>query len=157
MPGTTRIHNIICFQLRMLLEQLLKGKGYEMYSESVKVQIIPGRNYAYPDLIVTNDPRDLTGEDVYLVKHPIAIFEVLSKNTRMVDQVDKFIRYQNIDSLRDYVLVDSEQPWVEVRSKMPDGQWEAAAYGPSSDAVVLPSLGVKLSFADIYPGTTIIG
>lgn len=39
MPGTTRIHNTICFLIRTLLFQLLKGKDYLVFSENIKVQI----------------------------------------------------------------------------------------------------------------------
>jgi Uma2 family endonuclease len=153
-PGTTRFHNIIFMNnLAYLMRLLLHPDQSNFFQENVKVQIIPRRNYAYPDLAVTKETRDLMGEDAYFVEHPTATFEVLSKNSRIEDQADKFIRYQNIESLRDCVLVDSERQWVEVRSKTFEGQWEFAAYGPKDDKVAAPSLGIELPFSDIYQGT----
>lgn len=79
------------------------------FQENVKVPITHNRDYTYSDVVVTNDPRDLEGNDEYFVHHPCVIFEVVSKNSRLDDTVDKFIRYKNIESLRNYVLVDSEK------------------------------------------------
>ncbi len=152
MPGTTRIHNTICFLLRSLLVQLLKGKGYEVYTESVKVQITDSKDYTYPDVVVTNDANDLEVSNVYFIKHPCVIFEVISKTSRIEDAADKFIRYKNIESLQNYILVDSEKAWVEVRYKTPEGEWEANAYIISDEKFPVPALGVELKFEDVYEG-----
>lgn len=154
MPGTTRIHNTICLNIALLLRMLLKTRIYEIFQENVKVQIAPGKDYTYPDLVVTNDPRDLNGEDAYFIKHPCVIVEVISKSSRLEDSTDKFIRYQNIESLQNYILVDSEKPYVEVRYKTPNGAWEADAYLLSDGSFPVPALGLSLNFADVYEGVS---
>ncbi len=152
MPGTTRIHNTICFLLRSLLEQMLKGQQYQIYAESVKVQISPLKDYTYPDIVVTNDPIDLAGDDAYFIKQPCVIFEVISKNSRIDDSVDEFIRYKKIESLQNYILVDSEKLWVEVRYKTPEGAWESNTFQLPDEQFPIPILGISLNFSDVYNG-----
>lgn len=150
MPGTTDHHNHICQNLSFALRLLLKKLGFRIFVEGVKVQISHQRDYTYPDVFVTSDPRDL--EDRYIKKHPSVIFEVISKTSRLDDAVDKFIRYKNIESLQNYILVDSEKQWVEVRIKLENGSWEASTYLPSDERFPVPALGVDLTFEAVYEG-----
>jgi len=150
MPGTTDYHNQICQNLSFLLRMLLKMQGFRIFVEGVKVQITSQRDYTYPDVFVTSDPRDL--EDRYIKKHPSVIFEVMSKTSRIEDSADKFIRYKNIESLRNYILVDSEKQLVEVRVKVENGEWESETYLPSSARFPVPALGIELNFEEVYEG-----
>lgn len=148
MPGTTDDHNDICFNIKSALKQILKG--LRVYTESVKAQIRDKRDYTYPDVMVASDPRDF--EDKYIKKYPSVIFEVISKTSRIEDSADKFIRYKNIESLQNYILVDSEKAWVEVRYKTPEGEWEANTYLISDEKFPVPALGVELKFEEVYEG-----
>lgn len=148
MPGTTTDHNDICYNIKNALKQIIKN--LRVYTESVKAQITSERDYTYPDVMVVSDPRDF--ESPYIKKYPPVIFEVISKTSRLDDAVDKFIRYKNIESLQNYILVDSEKQWVEVRVKLENGSWEASTYLPSDERFPVPALGVDLTFEAVYEG-----
>jgi Uma2 family endonuclease len=150
MPGTTFEHNEICFNLAVLLKDALRQLGYRIFVENIKVQVSSERDYTYPDVVVANDPRDWEGH--YIVKYPLAIFEVLSKSSRLEDSSDKFIRYKNIESLQNYILVDSEKKVVEVRTKRPDGTWEASSFLEADERFPVPALGMELAFEGVYEG-----
>ncbi len=153
MPGTTLIHNLICTNIMMMLRILFKKTGlssHYVFQENVKVQIASERDYTYPDVVVTSDPRDIKSR--YILKHPAVIFEVLSKTSRTEDSSDKFIRYKNIESLQNYILVDSEKKVVEVRVKGTNGAWEAASFVEADVRFPVPALGVELAFEDVYEG-----
>ncbi len=152
MPGTTIFHNAICINLTFLLRTLLKKGLFRIVQENVKIQISSNRDYTYPDVAVTNDQEDLNNQNAYFVKHPSVIFEVMSKTSRIEDSADKFIRYKNIESLRNYILVDSEKQLVEVRVKVENGEWESETYLPSSARFPVPALGIELSFEEVYEG-----
>jgi Uma2 family endonuclease len=155
MPGTTDDHNDICINLTQLLKMLLKPLGkFKVHQENVKVQILHERDYTYPDVVVISDPRDF--DTRYIKKFPPVIFEVISKTTRIDDQVDKFIRYKNIASLQNYILVDSEKAWVEVRYKTEEGEWEANTYFRSDEKFPVPALGLELKFEDVYEGVSFL-
>lgn len=155
MPGTTLIHNLICTNIMLTLRILFKQLGMDshyVFQENVKVQIASERDYTYPDIVVTNDSGDLKSR--YILKHPLVIFEVLSKTSRAEDSSDKFIRYKNIESLQNYILVDSEKKVVEVRVKGADGAWEATSFVEADLRFPVPALGVELAFQDVYEGVT---
>jgi Uma2 family endonuclease len=148
MPGTTDDHNDICYNIKSALKQIIKN--LRVYTESVKTQITSQKDYTYPDVLVAPDPRDQ--EDKYIKKYPSVIFEVISKTSRIEDTVDKFIRYKNIESLQNYILVDSEKAIVEVRTKLETGDWEASTYLPADERFPVPALGVELTFEAVYEG-----
>lgn len=153
MPGTTFEHNEICFNLAAALKKMLRHLGYRIFQENVKVQIASKSDYTYPDVTVANDPRDWEGH--YIVKYPLVLFEVLSKSTRLEDASDKFVRYKNIESLQNYILVDSEKKVVEVRTKLPDGTWEAEWFVEADERFPVPSLGLELAFEEVYEGVNL--
>ncbi|MFN0036982.1 MAG: Uma2 family endonuclease, partial [Saprospiraceae bacterium] len=142
MPGTTDDHNDICYNIKSALKQIIKN--LRIYTESVKAQITSQKDYTYPDVLVAPDPRDQ--ESKYIKKHPPVIFEVISRTSRTEDSVDKFIRYKKIESLQNYILVDSEKMLVEVRVKLENGEWESETYLPSDLRFPVPALGVELTF-----------
>lgn len=55
--------------------------------------------------------------------NPSLIVEVLSPSTENYDRTSKFEQYKLIESLRDYLLVSSEQVRAELHTRQPDGQW----------------------------------
>ena len=65
-----------------------------------------------------------------LVKHsPVLVVEVLSDSTASYDLGDKFAAYQQLDSLREYVLVDQDRVRVQIYRRR-DGQWWVDSVGP---------------------------
>ena len=120
----------------------------------MKVQISTEKDYTYPDVVVTSDKRDF--KQRYIIQHPLAIFEVMSKKSRIEDSADKFIRYKNIESLQNYILVDSEKIFVEVRVKQPNSEWESSTYLQSDERFPIPVLGVELELSAVYEGVSVM-
>jgi hypothetical protein len=65
-----------------------------------------------------------------------------------VDRVGKLRRYAHASSLREYVLINSIFPEVEVR-RLEHGQWINFTYEPD-EIVHLESIKLYLDFATIY-------
>lgn len=151
-PGTTLFHNDICINLVILLRSLLSKENFKIQQENVKVQISTEKDYTYPDVVVTSDKRDF--KQRYVIQHPSVIFEVMSKNSRIEDAADKFIRYKNIESLQNYILVDSEKIFVEVRVKLENGDWEASTFLQSDERFSIPALGLELELLAVYEGVS---
>lgn len=150
MPGTTLQHNSICINLVMLLRMMLGKDVFRIFQENVKVQIASEKDYTYPDVVVTGDTRDF--QQMYILQYPCVIFEVISKSSRVEDSVDKFVRYKKIESLRNYVLVDSEKVYVEVRTRQENGEWEAQTYFLDNMNFPVPALGIELALSAVYDG-----
>ncbi len=146
MAGGTRNHNRVSFNFSKILDNALSDRQCEVYIADVKVQVEPSRKYFYPDVVVTCDQRD---RDPQLVMFPCLIIEVLSPSTEAYDRGFKFSQYRQFTSLQEYVLVQSEQPIVEIFQREQNGKWYFAEYG-LGDRLFLKSLNLEILVDDLY-------
>ncbi|MEI6329416.1 MAG: Uma2 family endonuclease [Pseudanabaena sp.] len=146
MAGGTRNHNRVSFNFSKILDDALVDRQCEVYITDVKVQVEPSRKYFYPDVVVTCDQRD---RDPQLVLFPCLIIEVLSPSTEAYDRGFKFSQYRQFDSLQEYVLVQVEQPIVEVFQRNQDGKWWFSEYA-LGDRLFLRSINLEISVEDLY-------
>ncbi|MDX1907028.1 MAG: Uma2 family endonuclease [Bacteroidia bacterium] len=142
MPGTSDVHNEICFQLNTVFRQALKETTCRVFQENVKVEVSPEKDYTYPDVFVTCDPRDR--EDPYIKRHPVVIVEVISPSSRVNDRTDKFLRYIQIPSLQHYVLADYEKKLIEVWYRTEDANWDYTPYTDLSSQAYIPALDISI-------------
>ncbi|PZO36786.1 MAG: hypothetical protein DCF19_20630 [Pseudanabaena frigida] len=146
MAGGTRSHNRISGNCFKLLDDVLANHQCEVYISDVKVQIQPRKKYFYPDVVVTCDERDAEPQ---LVLFPCLIIEVLSPSTEACDRGFKFEQYRKSESLQEYVLVQVEQPLVEVFQRNQEGKWLFSEYG-LGDRLFLQSIKVEIAVSDLY-------
>ena len=76
------------------------------------------------------------------------IVEVLSPNTEADDRGEKWAHYQQIASLKHYVLLSQHRPRVEVYTRTALG-WHYAEVLPGQ-AIALPAIDVSLSLDELY-------
>lgn len=148
MSGASREHSKMCKKIERLLDDLLTGKGYEVYRENMKVKISGENRYYYPDILLTKEIE--TEKNIYVQFEPELIAEVLSESTRSKDTADKFIQYRKIDSLNYYLLVEPEKCLVHCHSKDNQGEWEMVSYTNIDEIIPLPKLQINLRLSDIY-------
>lgn len=124
----------------------LKGKPCETFMSDIKVPLkfSIGEGYVYPDVLV--DCSQTAGQS-YFCDAPTLIVEVISKSTRKTDTTTKLIRYINLPSLQEYVLI--EQDFVSVQVLCKDKHWQPDYYF-LGDSITFASMGLTLSVADIY-------
>jgi len=146
MSGGTRNHNRVSANFFKLLDDFLAGGLCEPYIIDVKVMVEPGRKYYYPDVVVTCDDRDRNPQ---LIQFPCLIIEVLSPATEAVDRGRKFIAYRQFSTLKEYVLVQVEQPGVEVFRRNEQGKWVLSDY-TLGDILLLESVNLEIVVADLY-------
>jgi Uma2 family endonuclease len=146
MSGGTRNHNRVSGNFFNLLDNALVDRSCDVYIVDVKVQVERGRKLFYPDVVVTCDERD---RDTQIVQFPCLLVEVLSPSTEGIDRGIKFAKYRQFATLQEYVLVQVEQPGVEVFRRNERGQWVLSVYD-LGDRLYLESVGVELAIADLY-------
>jgi Uma2 family endonuclease len=150
MSGATRNHNRVSANCFRLLDDALVDRPCEAYIVDVKVQIAPGQKYFYPDVVVTCDERD---KDPRFVQFPCLIVEMLSPSTEAIDRGIKFAQYRKFTALQEYVLVQVDQPFVEVFRRNVQGQWVLSEYA-LEDRFCFESLNVEIAIADLYQQVT---
>jgi Uma2 family endonuclease len=87
-------------------------------------------------------------KDVLL--NPRVIIEVLSPSTEAWDRGGKFERYQQMASLREYVLIAQDRPRVERYERQGDRQWLLTVTTGLDGVLSLGSIECELALAEIY-------
>jgi Uma2 family endonuclease len=149
MSGAREGHNLIVINLIGNLRQQLRAQGCRLYSNDMRVRV-SGRMYTYPDLVVACGERQFLDGRRDTLLNPTLIVEVLSASTERYDRGRKFRNYQTIQSLRQYVLVSTDQMSVEVFTRQADDSWVLRSAERDSDTVELESIGCKLTVSEIY-------
>lgn len=155
MTGATLTHDIITMNILGELRERLRGKPCRPVTADVGV-LLPSRNLTAtrnlrrPDAMIECSTR----MDGMIAHEPLAIFEVLSPSTRVLDQTTKFVEYQTLSSLTAYVLVQQDRPEVSVYRRQDDSAWTIEIITGLDAVVTLDGVGVTLPLAEIYDRLT---
>ncbi len=139
-------HSLIAKNLHDVLNAQL-GEGFKVCSGNARVQISPTGPFYYPDVFVTCDRQDQLGDQFF--RYPSVIMEVISAQTENRDRGIKFAHYRRLASLREFVLVQSEQIGVECFRKNEQGTWFYQPYEAGS-TLTLESVGFSCLIDILY-------
>ena len=149
MSGASRVHSLIVTNISGELYIQLKGRMCEVHTNDMRVQTSPEISYFYPDvLVVCGEPRfeDNTFDTLL---NPIVLVEVLSPSTAAYDRGEKFKHYQQLTSLREYVLVSQDEVRVELYRRQ-ETQWKPIEFRSLGNVLSLASIDCELILSDIY-------
>lgn len=142
MAGAGYNHNCIAANILRRFGNHLEGTPCATFMADIKVRL--GRDYVYPDVLV--DCSKMAGDDLFS-SAPVIIVEVLSRSTRKTDTTTKLIRYINLPSLQEYVLIEPDIVSVQVLRRA--NHWLSEYYFLGDD-VTFTSIGLTLKVEDIY-------
>ena len=148
MSGGTEPHASIPMNIGGELRAALRGRGCRILSSDMKIWT-PGRFY-YPDLSVVCGPSIYRNGNKHIITNPIVVVEVLSPGTEPKDRGEKFIRYQQIETLRSYLLVSQAEARVEMFERGDNGHWDYSMIAGVDNSIAIPSLGVTLALSKVY-------
>jgi Uma2 family endonuclease len=145
-------HVTIAGNLFALLRSHVRGSGCRVYIADMKARIEPLNRFYYPDVMVTCDPRDR--ETSTYKRFPSLIVEVLSDSTEAFDRGDKFVDYQELESLCEYVLINTKRQRVECFRRNEQGLWVLQSYTPQQTSFRLDSVGFESTLEALYEDVT---
>ncbi len=151
MPGASPAHHLIVSNLSGLLHQALDHTDdYYIFGSDMRVGTPNEQSYTYPDLVLVAGAPDYHPDwRTATLRNPLLIIEVLSATTQHYDRGEKFVRYQTIPSLREYLLIEQRAVSLTQWSHTPDG-WHATRYTRPEQQVALASIPLHLPLAHIY-------
>jgi Uma2 family endonuclease len=155
MSGAQPEHNVICLNVGAELRTRLRGSGCQTYPSDQRVRVRAGSPYLYPDCSVACRPDFVTINGLRTLLNPVLVVEVLSPTSAQDDRGTKFMQYQTIDSLQDYLLVDSTARAVLHYRKQGE-IWVPRLFERAEDSVDLSGLGVALPLAEVYLDTGLL-
>jgi Uma2 family endonuclease len=151
MAGASYLHSLVAANLLADLQLQLRRKPCRILTSDTRVHIPNTGLYTYPDaVVVCGAPQFLENQRPDTLLNPVVVIEVLSPSTEAYDRGRKFGHYQAIESLRQYVMADSDRLHVDVLTRQPDGTWLLRSAGNLQDTIDLDSIACKLVLADIY-------
>jgi Uma2 family endonuclease len=145
MAGGSEDHNDIQVNLLAALKRRLSGGACKPNGSDLLVRI-DERTGRFPDASVT-----CGREGGNYVTAPVAIFEILSPATELLDRTDKRRDYQRLSSLRHYVLIAQDAPRIEAYTRSKRG-WRFEEIEGVDALLVLEAFAIDLPLAEVYDG-----
>ncbi|UHD17866.1 Uma2 family endonuclease [Thiocapsa bogorovii] len=146
MAGASEEHATIAGNVFALLRSHVRGSDCRVYIADMKMRVEPASAFFYPDVFVTCDARDAA--EPFAKRYARLIIEVLSESTEGYDRGAKFGDYRRLDTLEEYVLIDSRRRACEVFRRRPDG-WLLEA-PPENGRLVLHSIDFECPLDALY-------
>ena len=140
------MHSEIVSALVVLLKQRFRGTAYRLFMCDVLTKT--AKSVRYPDVVVTRDERDTRDAFARSLEHPVLIIEVLSESTESIDRVQKVSEYRSIDTLEEYVLIDSRQRLAEIHRRGSAGWVRSIPIG--SGRLELTSVDATIDLDELY-------
>lgn len=128
MAGGSIEHSRLSLRIGSLLDQR-RPTGCTALESNTRIRPLTSDRATYADAVLVCGDYEYhpTDPERRTVANPTVIVEVLSESTADDDKTDKFDHYKLAPSLREYVLISQDEPWVEVRSRTSDG-WLVRTY-----------------------------
>jgi Uma2 family endonuclease len=142
-------HTLIKTNIARHLGNKLAGSTCRVFADGAEVKNRDLQLSAVPDVVVACGPLDLSSPEV---REPTALVEVLSPSNERDDTGRKWQGYCLIPSVRHYLIVDQEKPFITVHTRT--GPSSFAEEVVREGAVELTSLGVTLTLGEIYEDVT---
>jgi Uma2 family endonuclease len=149
MVGGTLDHNTIAGNVFGGLRAQLRGGPCRVFMEGVKV--VTGAATMYPDVVVTCTPGSGRGD---VVPAPEIVVEVLSRSTQGFDRGPKLDAYQQIASLKQYVLIAQDEIRVSVYERDAGG-WRYRTVEDLDARLAFAVGGAAMTLAEIYEHATV--
>jgi Uma2 family endonuclease len=150
LAGGSPDHSIIIANLTSAIKGPLKGDPYRVYNSDVQLKLSE-RRYVFPDITISCDERDKNQKET--IHYPLVVVEVLSPTTEATDRGKKAAYYRACPTIQEYVMVDSEEVFVEVHRRE-EGRWTINIFEPA-DTITLESLSIQFPIEDAYEGTSL--
>ncbi len=151
MAGASRSHNLIVTNIVSELRAQFKGRRCEVYPNDMRVHIPDTGLYTYPDAVVVCGTPRFADDMRDTLLNPTALFEVLSPSTEAYDRGAKAAHYRRIVSLRHYVIIAQDAPYVECYTRQEGTPFWFLTEADSLDAeIALTEIACVLKLAEVY-------
>ena len=153
MAGAEMAHNDINYNLNQLIGPKLRQRGCKANMSDLRVQTKNRSGYLYPDTVVVCG-TPLLSDDVKprSLTNPLLIVEVTSASTAERDHYEKFTLYRQIDSLRQYLMLSSEEVHAELYTLDDVGRWIYTETRDPAAVLDLSSINCQVPLAEVYHG-----
>lgn len=148
--GGSERHNLIAANVIAAIGAQLRDRPCRVYPSDLKVRVPNSKRFFYPDVSIVCGETRFADEEKDVVLNPVVVVEVLSESTAAFDRGKKFQSYQQIESLREYLLVSQDEPVVEHFLRQDGDHWLYKKAGGLDETLALPTVNCRLALRDVY-------
>lgn len=152
MAGASREHNTVKDNLIGELYGQLKGGPCRTCSSDQRLKVDRTGLYTYPDILIVCGKAEYDPDDRDTLVNPQVVFEILSPTTEGYDRGKKFRHYQQLPSVREYVLVCQDRMQAERFVRQPDETWVLTVFADPASEFSLTTVPVRFPLAAAYAG-----
>lgn len=87
-----------------------------------------------------------------MVTNPVFVAEVCSPSTENLDRREKVREYRATPSLRQFVLISQDEPWVEIHTRDEAGRWVVIDVTGLDAECAFTGIDCTVPMATIYEG-----
>lgn len=154
MAGASFAHINVAADLFVEISLRLRGSKCRAYTADFRVKIEGRAIYRYPDIAVfCGEPKFADARRDNLT-NPVVLLEILSPSTETYDRGRKFQQYQNIESLKEYILVSTDAVLVE-RFVRQGQQWLLSSYKGRDAVLPIEAANVEIPLSAVYANVDI--
>lgn len=150
MAGGSRSHAEIVDNTFIALRT--RQSGCFVKSSETAVSIKEINSYFFPDISATCDEPKYEEGGIARLLNPTLIVEVLSLSTERRDRSVKWDAYMSLESLKEYVLIDSKSMSVQTYYRQGKGSWSIGSFYLPEQDVEFKTLGISVPMSVIYEG-----
>jgi Uma2 family endonuclease len=150
MAGGRPPHNALAVSIGAALHALVQGRSCAVLSSDQRVHVPATGLYTYPDITVACGERQYKDDNPPSLLNPTLLVEVTSETTEDFDRGRKFLHYQGIASLREYLIVSHRERRLDHYRRLDSGQWLATAAIGGDAEIELLALGGRVRVGQVY-------
>lgn len=155
MAGATPAHNALAMSIGAALMSLCRERDCIVLNSDQRVHVPATGLYTYPDVSVACGERRYKNDKPPSLLNPTLLVEVTSDTTEDYDRGQKFLHYQGIESLREYVVVSHREQRIDHHRRLDSGQWLATAYRSDDAEIEVGVLNGSIRLRDVYGGVNL--
>ena len=152
MSGASFKHNIIEDNVRVLLGSFLKGKKCRSFGSNLRIHIPKNTLYTYPDILIVCDEPKFVDDEFDTLINPSVIVEILSPSTANYDRGAKFDLYREIDSLKEYILIDSMTVHFVNYIRNSNNTWTLSETKTLESSFFITTVSLQTGLSEVYNG-----
>jgi len=152
MSGAKYPHNRAKDNLASELNARLRSGPCYAITSDMRVKVDRTGLYTYPDIIVVCGDPELLDDRQDVLLNLTVIVEVLSPSTEKFDRGAKFRHYQQIPSLKEFILVAQDEAVCERFVRQADESWAMTSVVGLGGVLDFASVRAIVSMADLYRG-----
>jgi Uma2 family endonuclease len=152
MAGASVEHNLIKDNSIAELSFKLKGGPCRTLSSDQRILVKKMGPYTYPDIVIVCGQIERDAMDRDSLTNPVAVIKITSPSTEHYDCGAKFRSYQQIPSLKEYILIAQDEPVCERLVRQSDGSWALVSFVGLDATLTFATIHAEIPLADVYAG-----